>query len=43
MNFLIDPRKGRSILRPTDVLMYGWVEGKHACMNLNKISTLMRL
>ncbi|GJS71154.1 putative reverse transcriptase domain-containing protein [Tanacetum coccineum] len=31
MNFFTDPSDGRSTLRPADVLVFGWVGGKHAC------------
>ncbi|GJY92199.1 hypothetical protein Tco_0507981 [Tanacetum coccineum] len=34
MNFLTDPSDGRSTLRPADVLVFGWVGGKHACVDL---------
>ncbi|MCH86889.1 auxilin-like protein [Trifolium medium] len=30
MNFLIDPQEGSSTLRSADVLVFGWVGGKHA-------------
>ncbi|KAK2371976.1 hypothetical protein QL285_073166 [Trifolium repens] len=29
VNFLTDPQEGRSTLHPTNVLVYGWVGGKH--------------
>jgi hypothetical protein len=32
VNFLIDPLEGRSTLRPANVLVYGWVGGRHACV-----------
>nr|GEY13926.1 auxilin-like protein [Tanacetum cinerariifolium] len=34
VNFLTDSSDERSTLRPADVLVFGWVEGKHACVNL---------
>ncbi|GJV27057.1 hypothetical protein Tco_1383505 [Tanacetum coccineum] len=34
VNFLTDPSDGRSTLRPADVLVFGWVGGKHACVDL---------
>ncbi|MCI17494.1 auxilin-like protein [Trifolium medium] len=34
VNFLTNPKEGRSTLRPANVLMYGWVEGKYACVDL---------
>ena len=43
MNFLTDPREGRSTLRPADVLVYGWSRGKHACINLTGVSPLVSL
>ncbi|GAU46859.1 hypothetical protein TSUD_385360 [Trifolium subterraneum] len=42
-NFLTDPLEGRSTLRPADVLVYGWVEGKHACVDLTGVSPLVGL
>ncbi|GJX98848.1 hypothetical protein Tco_0355867 [Tanacetum coccineum] len=43
VNFLTDPSDGRSILRLADVLVFGWVEGKHACVDLTGVSPLVRL
>ncbi|MCI54667.1 auxilin-like protein, partial [Trifolium medium] len=43
MNFLINPPEGRSTLKPADILVYDWVGGKHACVNLIEISPLVRL
>ncbi|KAK2435305.1 hypothetical protein QL285_020378 [Trifolium repens] len=43
VNFLTDPLEGRSTLRPTDVLVYDWVGGKHACVNLIGVSPLVGL
>jgi hypothetical protein len=43
VNFLTDPQKGRSIFRPADVPVYGWVGGKHACVNLTGVSPLVKL
>ncbi|GJR33665.1 hypothetical protein Tco_1209349 [Tanacetum coccineum] len=40
VNFLTD---GRSTLRPADVLVFGWVEGKHACVDLTGLSLFVRL
>nr|GFB20492.1 auxilin-like protein [Tanacetum cinerariifolium] len=34
VNFLTDPSDGRSTLRPADVFIFGWVRGKHACVDL---------
>ncbi|MCI27103.1 auxilin-like protein, partial [Trifolium medium] len=34
MNFLINPPERRSTLRPADILVYDWVGGKHACVDL---------
>jgi hypothetical protein len=34
VNFLTDPLEGRSTLRSIIVLVYGWVWGKHACVDL---------
>ncbi|GJV90270.1 hypothetical protein Tco_1538083 [Tanacetum coccineum] len=43
MNFLTDPSDGRSILKPAYVLVFGWVEGKHAYMDLTRVSPLVGL
>jgi hypothetical protein len=43
VNFLTDPREGRSTLRPADVLVYGWIGGKHACVDLTGVSPLVGL
>ncbi|GAU30880.1 hypothetical protein TSUD_15660 [Trifolium subterraneum] len=43
VNFLTDPQEGRSTLRPADVLVYGWVGGKHVCVDLTGISPLVGL
>jgi len=43
VNFLIDPLDRRSTLRPPDVMVYGWVGGKHACVDLTGVSPLVGL
>ncbi|KAL6500200.1 hypothetical protein OROHE_025566 [Orobanche hederae] len=43
VNFLTDPHEGRSTLRPADILVYGWVGGKHACVDLTGVSPLVGL
>nr|GEV26716.1 auxilin-like protein [Tanacetum cinerariifolium] len=43
LNFLTDPLDGRSTLRPADVLIFGWVRGKHACVDLTGVSPLVGL
>ena len=43
VNFLTDSREGRSTLRPTDVLVFGWVGGKHCCVDLTGVSLLVGL
>ena len=43
VNFLTDPREGRSSLRPADVLVFGWAGGKHACVDLTGVSPLVGL
>jgi hypothetical protein len=43
VNFLTDPQEGRSTLRPADVLVYGWVGGKHACVDLTGVSPYVGL
>jgi hypothetical protein len=37
------PTGGRSTLRSADVLVYEWVEGRHACMDLTEVSPLVGL
>ncbi|GKE30490.1 putative reverse transcriptase domain-containing protein, partial [Tanacetum coccineum] len=41
VNFLTDPSNGRSTLSPADVLVFGWVGGKHACVDLTGVSPLV--
>nr|GEW04525.1 putative reverse transcriptase domain-containing protein [Tanacetum cinerariifolium] len=41
VNFLTDPLDGRSTLRLADVLVFGWVGGKHACVDLTGASPLV--
>nr|GEU63514.1 hypothetical protein [Tanacetum cinerariifolium] len=43
VNFLTDPSDGRSTLRPADVLVFGWVGGKHACADLTVVSLFVGL
>ncbi|WJX88063.1 hypothetical protein P8452_70185 [Trifolium repens] len=43
VNFLTDPQEGRSTLRPADVIVYGWVGGRHACVDLTGVSPLVDL
>lgn len=43
VNFLTDPLEGRSTLRPADVLVFGWIGGKHACVDLTGVSPLVGL
>lgn len=43
VNFLTDPNERRLTFRPTDVLVFGWVEGKHARVNLIEIYPLVDL
>ncbi|GKA95149.1 putative reverse transcriptase domain-containing protein, partial [Tanacetum coccineum] len=43
VNFLTDPSEGRSTLRPDDILIFGWVGGKHACVNLTVVSPFVGL
>nr|GEZ29547.1 hypothetical protein [Tanacetum cinerariifolium] len=42
VNFLTDPSNGRSTLRLADVLVFGWVGRKHACIDLTGFLLLMR-
>nr|GEV06728.1 auxilin-like protein [Tanacetum cinerariifolium] len=41
VNFLTDLLEGRSILRPADILVFGWAGGKHACVDLTGVSPLV--
>ncbi|MCH99502.1 auxilin-like protein, partial [Trifolium medium] len=43
VKFLADPQKGRSMLRPTDVLVYGWIGGKHVYVDLTEVFSLVGL
>jgi hypothetical protein len=43
VNILTDPQEWRSTLRPTDVLVHGWIRGKHACVDLTGVSPLVGL
>nr|GEV81033.1 putative reverse transcriptase domain, PPM-type phosphatase domain, protein phosphatase 2C family [Tanacetum cinerariifolium] len=43
VKFLTHPSDGRSTLRPADVLVFGWVGGKHACVDLTGVSPLVGL
>nr|GEW59619.1 hypothetical protein [Tanacetum cinerariifolium] len=43
VNFLTDPSDRRSTLRPADVLVFDWVGGKHACVDLTEVSPLVGL
>ncbi|KAJ0624632.1 hypothetical protein HanIR_Chr01g0045151 [Helianthus annuus] len=43
VNFLTGPLEGRSTLRPADILVFEWVGGKHACVDLTGISLLVGL
>ncbi|MFS7982277.1 hypothetical protein Hanom_Chr10g00960921 [Helianthus anomalus] len=38
-----DPLEGRSTLRPAVILVFGWVGGKHACVDLTGVSPLVGL
>lgn len=41
VNFLSDPLDERLTHRPTNIMVYEWIRGKHACVNLFKVSTLV--
>jgi hypothetical protein len=43
MNFLTDPLDRRSTLRPVDVMVYECVGGKHAYVDLTRVSPLVGL
>nr|GEX26858.1 putative reverse transcriptase domain-containing protein [Tanacetum cinerariifolium] len=40
---LTNPSDGRSTLKSANVLVFKWVEGKHACVDLTGVSPLVRL
>ncbi|GJY86263.1 putative reverse transcriptase domain-containing protein [Tanacetum coccineum] len=42
VNFLTDQLDERSTLKLDDVLIFGWVVGKHACVDLTTVSPLVR-
>jgi hypothetical protein len=37
MNFLTDPPEEGSTLRPINVLVYEWIGGKYACLDLIRV------
>jgi hypothetical protein len=41
--FLTYPQERTSTLRPIDVLVYGWIEEKHVCVDLTEVSPLVGL
>ncbi|KAL6517045.1 hypothetical protein OROHE_018005 [Orobanche hederae] len=41
VKFLTNPLEGRSTLRPADVLIFGWANGKHTCVDLTGVSPLV--
>jgi len=43
VNFLTDPLDRRSTLRPADIMVYRWVGGKHARVDLTGVSPLVGL
>ncbi|GKE60124.1 hypothetical protein Tco_1510491, partial [Tanacetum coccineum] len=43
VNFLTDPSDERSTLRPADILVFGWVGGKHVWVDLTGVSLLVGL
>ncbi|KAK2438038.1 hypothetical protein QL285_022859 [Trifolium repens] len=43
VNFLTDPLEERSTLRSADVLVYGWIRERHACVDLSRVSPLVEL
>ncbi|GJU74926.1 hypothetical protein Tco_1266331 [Tanacetum coccineum] len=43
VNFLTDSSDGRSTLKPAGVLVFGWLGGKHACVDLTGVSPLVGL
>jgi len=43
VNFLTDSPDRRSTLRLADFMVYEWVGGKHACVDLTEVSPLVGL
>jgi hypothetical protein len=43
VSFLTNPQEGRSSVRPANIMVNGWGGGKHACVNLTRISPLIGL
>nr|GEW64719.1 auxilin-like protein [Tanacetum cinerariifolium] len=43
VKFLTDPSDGRSTLRPANVLVFGWVRGKQACVDVIGVSPYVGL
>jgi hypothetical protein len=43
MNIFTDSQKWRSTLKPVNVLVYGWIGGEHACIDLTEVSPLLRM
>jgi len=43
VNFLTDSLDRRSTLRLADIMVYGWVGGKQACVDLTEVSPLVGL
>jgi hypothetical protein len=43
VNFLTEPLKRRSTLRSINVLVYRWVRERYTCLDLTRVSPLVRL
>jgi hypothetical protein len=43
VNFLTDPQEKRLIVHPMNVMVHGWVRGKHVCVDLTGVSTPVTL
>jgi len=43
VNFLTDMLDRRLTLRSADVMVYGWIRGKHVCIDLTEVSPLVGL
>lgn len=43
VNFLIVPQESRLTLRPTNILVYMWIGGKHVCVDLTEVFSLVGL
>jgi len=43
LNFSTNPLDRKSTLRLVDIMVYGWIGGKHACVDLTEVSPLVEI